>query len=233
MNYPLNKVFLFAKLDDAQIKRVEAMSHASLLADGEVLFQAGDRADSFYLVILGQIKLSRLSLGGNEKVIEIISPGHTFAEALMFNESPNYPVTATSMGRTEVLAFDNKAFLNLLRESVDTCFRLMGDMSLRLKKMVKEIDDLTLQSASGRVAGYLWGCWEEGKSMGNLITLKAPKGVIASRLSVKPETFSRILNNLSGLGLIRVEGGNIEVLDADGLYREAESAGICGGSLAP
>jgi CRP-like cAMP-binding protein len=232
VTYPLNKVFLFAKLDEDQIKRVEAMSRDISLADGEALFHAGDQADRFYLVTKGQMKLFRLSLNGNEKVIEIISPGHTFAEALMFNESPNYPVNASAIGRTEVLAFDSQAFLDLLRESVDTCFRVMGDMSQRLKRMIKEIDDLTLQSATGRVAGYLWGCWEEANKV-RVIKLKAPKGVIASRLSVKPETFSRILHNFAEQGLIRVEGGSIEILDADGLYRQAESAGICGGSVGP
>jgi CRP-like cAMP-binding protein len=231
--FSLRESYLFAKLDDEQIHRVEAMSRRMTLHDRQMLFHAGDRAEHFFLVTKGQIKLYRLALNGNEKVIEIISPGHTFAEALMFGENPHYPVSATAIGSVELLAFDNAAFIKLLRESVDTCFRLMGDMSKRLKLLIKEIDDLTLQSASGRVAGYLWGCWSQAKTQGNSFNLNVPKGVLASRLSVKPETFSRILHDFTTQGLILVDGSNIRVLDASGLYERAESAGICGGSLAP
>ncbi|MDJ0805301.1 MAG: Crp/Fnr family transcriptional regulator [Gammaproteobacteria bacterium] len=231
--FALKNSYLFSKLDDDQIRRVEAMSRKLSLTDGESLFQVGDQAKRFYLVTKGQIKLNRLSLNGNEKVIEIISPGHTFAEALMFSESPVYPVNASAIGDVELLSFDNRAFLALLRESVDTCFRLMGDMSQRLKRLIKEIDDLTLQSATGRVAGYLWGCWDEQRDRGNVINLNVPKGVLASRLSVKPETFSRILHNFTDQGLIRVNGSAIEIIDAAGLFGHAESAGICGGSLSP
>jgi hypothetical protein len=83
------------------------------------------------------------------------------------------------------------------------------------------------------VAGYLWGCWDEAREGGGVINLNIPKGVLASRLSVKPETFSRILHTFTEQGLIRVNGSAIEVIDADGLYQHAESAGICGGSLSP
>ena len=231
--FVLKRSYLFSKLDDEQIRRVEAMSRRLTMSDGQTLFQVGDQANRFYLVTKGQIKLNRLSLSGNEKVIEIISPGQTFAEALMFMESPVYPVNASAIGDVELLSFDNAAFLALLRESVDTCFRLMGDMAQRLKMLIKEIDDLTLQSATGRVAGYLWGRWDAVGGDKRVITLNIPKGVLASRLSVKPETFSRILHNFTDQGLIRVSGSAIEIIDADGLYQHAESAGICGGSLSP
>jgi len=233
VSFALRDSYLFAKLDEEQIRRVETMSRRLTLHDRQMLFQVGDPAERFFLVTQGQIKLYRLSLNGNEKVIEIISPGQTFAEALMFGERPHYPVSATAIGDVELLGFDNATFLKLLRESVDTCFRLMGDMSMRLKSLIKEIDDLTLQSASGRVAGYLWGCWDQAKPGDDRFSLNVPKGVLASRLSVKPETFSRILHNFTEQGLIQVEGSSIQVLDADGLYQQAESAGICGGSLSP
>ncbi|MBL3529065.1 MAG: Crp/Fnr family transcriptional regulator [gamma proteobacterium endosymbiont of Lamellibrachia anaximandri] len=233
MSFDLKQCYIFSRLDEGQIARVEAMSQVIELEDGQHLFQVGDVADRFYLVTQGQIKLYRLAMNGNEKVIEIITPGHTFAEALMFQESPNFPVNATSIGGAELRSFDSQSFLDMLRESTDTCFRLMASMSQRLKHLIKEIDDLTLQSATGRVAGFLWGNWDTEKQNGNMIDLRAPKGVLASRLSVKPETFSRILHNFTEQGLIRVNGSHIEIIDAERLFKHAESAGVCGGSLAP
>lgn len=223
----LRDVYLFSRLDEAQLDRVTALSRNRSLGEAERLFDAGERATHFYLLVSGQIKLTRLAANGNEKVIEIVGPGHIFAEALMFADAPAYPVTATSIDRSELIAFENKGFVALLRESVDTCFRMMNDMSVRLHRMIKEIDDLTLQTAIGRVAGFLCskhaleghGCTE--------FDLETPKGIIASRLSVTPETFSRILGTFSGQGLITVKGSHVAVLDAEGLRALARSSGVC------
>jgi len=227
MHNQLHEVFLFSQLDAAQLDRVVAMAKKRTLQEGETLFDAGDHASHFFLVVSGQIKLTRLAPNGNEKVIEIIGAGNTFAEALMFADSPAYPVTATAIEASELIAFDNKAFMALLRESVDTCFRMMSDMSQRLHRMIKEIDDLTLQSAIGRVAGFLCSRHAmEGKGVVEF-DLEVPKGIIASRLSVKPETFSRILGNFTSQGLLSVKGGHVTILDADGLRALAQSSGVC------
>ncbi len=230
----LKESYLFATLDDDQLAQVEAMSKPITLIDGERLFHAGDTANHFFLVQSGQIKLLRTSLAGDEKVIELVNQGATFAEAVMFMDEPRkYPVTAEAIGNTEILSIKSKDFLGLLRNSVDTCFRVMGDMSFRLQHMIKEIDDLTLQSATGRVAGYLCGQNVFKGQQRIEFDLNMPKGVLASRLSVKPETFSRILHTLSDTGLVNVTGGHIEILDLNGLRAHAESAGICGKNIGP
>ncbi|WP_316367902.1 Crp/Fnr family transcriptional regulator [Candidatus Thiodiazotropha sp. CDECU1] len=223
--FDLKRCYLFTHLDDSQFEQIEKMAHELRLRDGQLFFQSGDPATHFFLVIQGQIKLTRLSMQGQEKVIEIISPGQTFAEALMFGEHPEYPVNAVAIGDTYLLSFEAAQFLEILRGSIDTCFRLMGDMSHRLKNLIREIDELTLQSASCRVASFLWKRWQASADGDIGFELQAPKGVIASRLSVTPETFSRILHNFTDQGLIRVDGGRVEVLDEGGLLDFADITG--------
>lgn len=224
----LRNTYLFSKLDEQQLGRVVDLSRKRVLVEGERLFEAGDQATHFYLITTGHIKLTRLAPNGNEKVIELVGAGHTFAEALMFADAPTYPVSATAIERSDLLAFDNKAFIALLRESVDTCFRMMSDMSQRLRRMIKEIDDLTLQTAIGRVAGFLCAKHAMEKQGCIEFDLETPKGIIASRLSVKPETFSRILGNFTSQGLLSVKGSHVTILDPEGLRSLAQSSGICG-----
>jgi CRP-like cAMP-binding protein len=225
VKYDLRQCYLFTHLDDQQFAIVEQMVRSTKLQDGQLYFQAGDSATHFFLVVSGQIKLTRLSLQGQEKVIEIITPGQTFAEALMFGEQPDYPVNAQAMGETELLIFENEPFKDILRGSMETCFHLLADLSQRLRMLIREIDNLTLQSASCRVAGFLWNRWSLVKSQANSFELQAPKGVIASRLSVTPETFSRILHNFSDQGVIRVEGSRVDILDDQGLQAFTGSEG--------
>lgn len=217
MTYNLKSCVLFSHLDEQQLAVVQRTSHEVKLHDGQLFFQAGDPATHFFLVLEGQIKLSKLSLQGQEKVIEIIPAGETFAEALMFGERPAYPVNASAIGKTRLLSFESAPYLKLLRASTETCFHLMSDMSQRLKHLIYEIELLSLQNANYRMASFLWKRWQEAGPDDGAIELKTPKGVIASRLSITPETFSRTLHGFSEKGILRVDGNRVTILDPEAL----------------
>ncbi len=209
---------LFSSLDEAQRKQLLSSITIRRLELGEHLFAQGDDAKSFYLLIGGQIRLYRLSPSGQEKVVELVNPGQTFAEALMFQEVPTYPVHAQALVDSELLVIASDGFMQLLSGSVDSCLKVMAGMSVRLRKLLGEIDALTLQNAGLRVANYLLQLMTESDAgEGGIVTLPAAKNVIASRLSIQPETFSRTLHALSAKGLIEVDGLNIRILDTDAL----------------
>ena len=225
----LKKNFIFARLREDQLDRVASHAVQIKLDEGEMLFQQNDPADRFYIVLKGQIKLYRLGPSGNEKVIEIVTPCSTFAEALMFLDRPTYPVGAEALQPTELISIDNADFARMLRDSVDTCFMLLGDMSQRLRGLIREIDDLSLSSATCRVAGYLLTKSPPGDGAFNL---EAPKQTLASRLSVQPETFSRIIRNLSDQGVLAVHGSRVEISDRHRLEAIANVCGLADDSLA-
>jgi CRP/FNR family transcriptional regulator, dissimilatory nitrate respiration regulator len=50
---------------------------------GEDIFRVGDPCEEFHVCVTGQVKLYAVSSAGAEKVIDLISPGQSFAEALM------------------------------------------------------------------------------------------------------------------------------------------------------
>lgn len=215
----LRRLPVLAALSDEQLARVRRGARLVELAEGEHLFEHGQRAERFFMLREGRIKLYRLSPEGDEKVIEIIRPGQSFAEAVMFMEGKRYPVSAQALVRSELVAFDNAVFLQILRESVDTCFRVMAAMSMRLRARVNEIEALALQNATLRLVNYLLGELPEDAGDSAEIRLPAPKNVIASRLSVQPETLSRILHQLCDKGLITVQGRTITVHDVPALRR--------------
>jgi CRP-like cAMP-binding protein len=217
----LKKSFMFAGLTDKQLERVARHAVRIHLAEGEMLFQQNDRAERFYMLLRGQIKLFRLGPSGNEKVIEIVTPCSTFAEALMFLDRPAYPVGAQAIQPADIISIDAADFARMLRESVDTCFMLLGDMSQRLRGLIREIDDLSLSSATCRVAGYLLS---KSEPEGRIFDLEVPKQTLASRLSVQPETFSRIVRQLSDQGILAVHGSRVEISDRD---RLRQIANVC------
>lgn len=215
----LRRIYLFEALDDKQMARVMQSMVRVRLDVGEQLFEFGQVAERFYLVHSGRIKLYRLSPEGREKVIEVISPGGTFAEAIMFMKQHSYPVSSEAMEPTELYSFDMKGFSDLLHESPPTCFRLLAGMSRRLRGLVNEIDNITLQNATHRVVEYLLSQLPAGVIESSSIHLTIPKSVIASQLSIQSETFSRILARLHNKALISVQGSTITLHDLEGLRR--------------
>lgn len=216
----LRQAYLFAELSDEQLARLcESMQERHLTA-GENLFSHGQPAERFFYVHSGLVKLFRLSADGDEKIIELIRPGETFAEAVMFMRARGrYPVSAAAVSDSHLLAFSQKVFLDLLRESPDTCFGLLASMSRRLHMLVNQIDSLTLQNATYRLVAYLLEQIPQGVKTSPEIQLTTPKTAIASRLAIQPETLSRILARLRDGGFLDVQGPHVTIRDVSALRK--------------
>lgn len=205
---------LFSRLSAGQLDRVVAGTRPVELGRGQVLFFAGDPCDAFFAVVSGQMKLTLSNPEGLEKVLEIISAGETFGEAVMFAGRP-YPVTATALLRTTLITIKASVVLELVE--VDTMFarRMLAGMAMRLHTMINDVEDISLHTATQRVVGLLLSLAGDHPTAGTVVTLPAGKAVVASRLSLKPETFSRTLHDLTAAGLIDVDGAHITVRDPE------------------
>ncbi len=210
----LKQSHLFTSLTDNQLDRVYRHSQIVKLEEGQLLFAQGEAVTNFYMVLSGKIKLFRVSPDGQEKIIELVPQGEVFAEALMFMDQPHYPVSSAALSETMVLGIDAANFKAMLSDSVGTCLLLLGDMSFRLRKLINEINTLTLHSGTCRVANYLL---QHAPDDQECFELEIAKGVIAARLSVKPETFSRIIKHLRGEGIISMDGSRITIHNRDAL----------------
>ncbi len=210
----LNASHILSSLSESQLQQVRQHAHSWDLEEGKSLFCQGDDVICFYLVLSGKIKLFRVSPEGKEKIVDIVEQGDTFAEALMFMDRPYYPVNATALTACTVLGLNCRHFKTMLRDSVDTCFLLMGSMSFRLRGLIQEIDTLSLNTGTMRIVAYLLQNAPETSSQ---FELSIAKSVIASRLSVKPETFSRILKNLHEQNILSISGRKVTIHDRKAL----------------
>lgn len=217
----LSRLPLFASIEPAALHAIANDATEHRLARGEVLFGQGTPALGFYLVVHGQIKLAVTAPNGNEKVVEIVPPHMSFGEAAMFLDRP-FPVAAEALTESLVLHVPKASLFALLDRDPGLARRMLAGLSVRLHSLVKDVESYALRSSTQRLIGYLLRqVAEEGKheeADGHIeIELPTSKQVLASRLSVTPETFSRILNALASAGLVEVHGKSIRLLDLVGL----------------
>ena len=207
--------YLFEQLTATELEQVASHGQVVELGAGQTIFSQGESCHHFYLVQRGMIKLYRLSVDGTEKVMDLVGPQQSFAESVMF--SGKYPLHAAAVEPSTVFSFDCKDFMALLKNNNELCFSLMSSMSHCLNGMINEIDRLTLHSGTQRLAGYLLEQVPEGVMQSPCIRLLVPKLVIASRLGIQPETFSRIMARLRSEGMIETHNDTILLKDLSGL----------------
>ena len=212
----LREVALFSALSEPLLEAVAADTREQRLARGDVLFRAGEPCTAFFCVLTGQIKLTVASGGGAVKVLEIIGPGETFAEAVMFAGRP-YPVTAVALAPTRLLVVRARIVFDLISKDPDFARLMLVGMSARLHSLVRQIAAVSLSSAAGRIADLLLSLCGSAPGPPVVVRLPAAKAVLASRLNLSPEHFSRTLRDMSGAGLILVNGRHVTLVNVEGL----------------
>jgi len=207
---------LFNDLSPEELKRLAEGCQLRRFARGDMVFRVGEPCDAFHVTVLGQVKLFALSPSGQEKVIELIGPGQSFAEALMFTGRP-YIVSAQALSDAIVLTVGKAAVLAEISQDPRFALRMLAGISRRLHGLVHDVQAYALHSGAQRVIGYLLRDQVvEDCASGEVITVSLPvsKATIASRLSLTPEYFSRVLHELESAGLIEIDKRDIRILDA-------------------
>ena len=214
----LKNVPLFRELTDAELDRIAAGTAQVRAPAGTILFRRGEPCSGFHVIVYGQVKLAFGAADGAEKVVEILGPGSSFGEAVMFLEKP-YVVFAETLADSLLLAIGKAGVFAELERNPRFARKMLAGLALRLHGLVHDLEAYTLRSGTQRVIGYLLRDYsEEGEPRAPVeVALATSKGVLASRLNITREHFSRILHDLSGAGLIEVHGRIIRILDPERL----------------
>lgn len=212
------KLPLFRVLTPEETKYLVSQVRERRLAKGQILFNKGDMPHGFYVLIEGRIQLAFPSEQGTERVLEVIKPGESFGEALMFLDKP-YPIYAQATQDSVLLDVPGDTILTLLEKDSRLARKMLAGISMRLHELITNLETCSMRSSTQRVACMLQH-YAPDKSLNQYeVELPAAKQTVASQLNLTPETFSRVLHVLSEAGLVEVSGRTIKVLDAEGLRR--------------
>jgi CRP/FNR family transcriptional regulator, dissimilatory nitrate respiration regulator len=211
----LSRFYMFSELQPTQI---ELLANGTRLVDiprGGTLFNRGDKAHGFYILLEGQIKLGVISPQGDEKVIGLIQPGESFGEAVLFLER-SFPIYAQATLDSKVLLITRDAIFDILDNDVTVVRRMLAGISARNRQLVNDIESISLQNSTQRLIGYLLQISADSPNP-ERVQLPASKLTIASMLNITPETLSRVMLRLQNAGLIEVNGKEIMITNVAGL----------------
>ncbi len=209
---------LFTDLSPTELQRLALGCQLRRLVRGETVFRVGEPCEEFHVTVTGQIKLFAISPAGQEKVIELIGPGSSFGEAMMFTDRP-YIINSQALTDTLLLTVQKEAVVGEIERDPRFAMRMLAGISRRLHGLVRDVEAYALHSGVQRVIGYLLRDVAEGADHRQPMTvsLEVSKATVASRLSLTPEYFSRVLHELESAGLLRIDKRDVHILDRDRL----------------
>ena len=206
----IKSIALFKNCDDAFIESLHQNAAVQKLSKGQVVFINHDPAERFYVVLSGWVKLFRETLDGAQAVVDILPASHMFGETSIF-ENDTYPYSAEAAEPARVLSMP----LSLLKTEIKTNSKLALDMLSSMahyrKQQAQEIEHLSLQNAAQRIGCFLLRLADQDANGPVQIHLPYDKTLVAARLGMQPETFSRALAKLKTATSIDVQGATISL----------------------
>ena len=214
----IKKSTLFHSVDIQTIEALSKECHKKTCAKGRDIFAMGDKADAFFIILEGWVKLYRISKDGEEAIIHVFGPGESFAEAAVFNDTKTYPVNAHALDEVILVEIPRSFFVRKIEEDSRFALRMLGAIAARQHYLVQQIEQVTTRTAPQRIGAFLIRfCKKNRQAEGQwVVHLPYDKSVISTRMNIKPETFSRALAKLEPYG-VHIEKKHILITDMEAL----------------
>jgi CRP/FNR family transcriptional regulator len=208
---------LFAGLSPADLEQVARTTQVRSLDRGAYLFREGEPSRGFFIVQRGALHLHRVNAAGKEQTIHMFRAGESFAEATLAHDR-GYPANARAVEPSQVLHVRREGFLALLKQHPELALRMLAAMSLHVRALVSQLEDLALKDVETRLANWLLRRRPQPAGAAPYtIELTMTKRLLAAEIGTVSETLSRTLAKFRSHGWLSVKGRKLAVRDPEGL----------------
>ena len=145
------------------------------------------------------------------ETLEQVQKVMIFGESGMFSENNSYAVTAVAATRARVARIANRDYLSVLRECPAACLSMLGQLADRVGRHVQQIECTTLDPATDRLVRLIEDRMPSEGDGPHVVRFDETRQELASFLSMKPETLSRVLRHLGAGGVVVVRGRDVHV----------------------
>jgi CRP-like cAMP-binding protein len=208
----LQDIAPLSQLGEEPLRHIAGGSLLRTLARGQILCEKGSRIGGFFCVLEGRIKLSAVNADGGERVLDLVLPGRVFGQAATVLDRP-FPVLAQALTESQVLQVGRERVREAMERWPEVALALLRSLAQDCFRLIHDLEACCLMSAGERLADFLVKESESCLRSGDRaeVVLPVSKAVVASRLNLTPETFSRELHELAHRGLIEVDRRTVHI----------------------
>jgi CRP/FNR family transcriptional regulator, cyclic AMP receptor protein len=211
----LRFVPIFADLDDTTIDQIQKLGMRKTFKKDSVVFFENEADTALFVIIEGQVKVSRVSDDGKEVILTILGESDFFGEMAILDGSSR-SANVTAMTDTEMFIIQRSDFLNLLQTHPEVAISLLVELAHRLRAADMKIKSLSLKDAEGKVATVILQLADDvGKIKNGTVEIeKLPfQHDLANMAGTSRETISRTLHAFAKKGLVELNGSNLKIIN--------------------
>ena len=136
----LRKQAIFRDLEDGELARVAELCREQSFVSGEHIFREGEAGNRLYLIVEGDVRISRTIPGSGEEALAILKPGAMFGEMSVFDRSER-STDAISNGGTRCLTIGRSDFELLLDFNRDIAYKVLWSVVRMLSGRLRSTND--------------------------------------------------------------------------------------------
>jgi CRP-like cAMP-binding protein len=212
-------------LPETLIDQLAYRAHIKRYKKGETIIARGDDGDSLMILLGGMVKISNVTTDAREIILNFLGKGDVIGEIAILDGAPR-TAGAFAVDDTEALVLYRRDLLPVLLASPDAMLELIKILCEKLRSASAIVEENSLPMAARAAAGLLRLADQHGRlAKGEtLIDLKLSQRDLGSYLGLSRENVSRQLGLFRAIGMVRIEGAEIVILDRDGLRRYSEAS---------
>lgn len=178
---------------------------------GEFIWHTGDSPSAMYILISGQVNVSRLGPGGEEFVVDVFLPGDTFGEFSVLDGLPRI-VDCVAVAPSVCISVGREALFDFLERNPRLLFKMLAALSRRIREQDLYRSETAFQNISGRVAYTpLMIADSHGEHLADGVRIPGniSQTMLANMVGASRENVNRALARLVKLGHVRRRGSTI------------------------
>jgi CRP-like cAMP-binding protein len=218
---------LFGAMADAELDEVIARAKALRIRKGMAVFEQGQQASAFYVLIHGRLKVVQVTADGQQVVIRFVVPGDIYGIAKALNR-PDYPATATAIVDSVTLAWDMTIWDEFMARYPTLALNVMKTMGQRVQDAHARVKEMATENVERRVAHALLRLVQHsGREVdqGVLVDFPVTRQDLAEASGTTLHSVSRILSAWEDAGVVVAGRQKVIVCDLEKLFRIAEEDG--------
>jgi CRP-like cAMP-binding protein len=220
----LGQVPLFRGLPVSVLEHLRSQARTKGVATGKPFFREGERADHFFVLISGRVKLTQLTPEGQRVVLRILSAGDAFGGAGVFGDDA-YPIGAEAVEPSVALRWTSAAMRQLMESEPRVAMNAVQFVAGRLHDLQRRHRQAMTERVERRVArAVVRLAREAGRTVdgGVEIDFRVSRQDIAEMTGTTLYTVSRLLSTWQEQGLLRSRRQRITVTNPGALVALAD-----------
>ena len=217
----LKLIPLFSSLTDEELEAILRLSFKLKYPKKKIVFIENEEGDKLYIILRGSVKVTKISKSGEEIILAILHKGDFFGDMSLLDGKPR-SATVISIEDSELMLINRRNFEKVVEKYPTIAFKLLNELTSRLRKADELIGNLAFMDVTGRIAGILLKLAEEhGQKTddGILIKSRPTHQAIANMVGASRETVTRVFKQLEDKKYIMMSGKDVTICDKENIKR--------------